>query len=77
MKVLCDDCGWAAEVPELEDVLAMHGKPCPSCKTGTPINDKDASILRLLVELKGGWLVREATDGDVLAMRINTARLRK
>ena len=43
--VVCDKCGWKADVP---NGLEYHNAPCPECGNAPILNDDEASSLRAL-----------------------------
>jgi len=53
-KVVCDEagCGWELEL-EREQIREWHGVPCPKCRKGDIVTDKEMALLDFLIGAEG------------------------
>jgi phage FluMu protein Com len=76
VMVVCDLCGWFTEKQNIADWL---NKPCPKCKKGVIINEKDIEMYKIAVGMKGmsDAIKKEFPNEKMVKVHMNTAPLRE
>lgn len=76
-RVTCNECSWALELDEMEDIRKWHHEMCPNCGKCEIVNDEDITMLdefMQMLEVAENMSAEEM--GKTVGVRMNTAPLR-